>query len=111
MKNTRIYFLMALSALFWGGAFIAGKLSAPFIPPFTLTFLRFSIASIILYGVILVKEKRIYKLKKEDIPVFLFTGIEGQAKFQKTYRYSPFLYRSTFDYYKWFYINSCKHHL
>lgn len=79
MKNTRIYFLMALSALFWGGAFIAGKLSAPFIPPFTLTFLRFSIASIILYGVILVKEKHVYKLKKEDIPIFLFTGIVGMV--------------------------------
>ncbi|MCY6372018.1 DMT family transporter [Clostridium ganghwense] len=79
MKNRSIYFLMVLAALFWGGAFIAAKLSAPFIPAFTLTFLRFSIATVILYVVILVKEKHIYKLKKEDIPVFLFTGVVGMV--------------------------------
>jgi len=44
MKDSKVYFLMILSTLFWGGAFIAAKLSAPFIPPFTLTFLRFLIA-------------------------------------------------------------------
>ncbi len=80
MKNSRIYFLMILSTLFWGGgAFIAAKLSAPFIPPFTLTFLRFLIATLILFLIILIKEKNIYKLKKKDIPVFLFTGIIGMV--------------------------------
>ncbi len=77
MTEKRIYFLMILSTIFWAGAFIAAKLSVPFIPPFTLTFLRFFIASIILYFVILYKEKHIYKLTKKDIPVFLFTGIVG----------------------------------
>lgn len=77
MSNTRIYFLMVLSCLFWGGAFIATKLSTPYIPTFTLTFYRFSIAAIILYFVLLKKDKKIYKLQKKDIPVFLFTGIIG----------------------------------
>ncbi|MCY6958038.1 DMT family transporter [Clostridium brassicae] len=79
MKNRNIYFLMVLSALFWAGAFIAAKLSAPHIPVFTLTFLRFLIATLILYFVISFKEKSIYKLKKQDIPVFLFTGIVGMV--------------------------------
>lgn len=77
MSEGKIYFLMILTTIFWAGAFIAAKLSITFIPAFTLTFLRFSIASIILYFVIIYKEKQVYKLKKKDIPVFLFTGIIG----------------------------------
>ena len=68
---------MVLSAFFWAGAFIAGKLSVPFIPAFTLTFLRFFIATIILYFVVSYKDKSNYKLTKKDIPIFLFTGIIG----------------------------------
>jgi len=68
---------MILTTFFWAGAFIAGKLSVPFIPVFTLTFLRFSIATIILYFVVAYKDKSNYKLTKKDIPIFLFTGIIG----------------------------------
>lgn len=77
LSNRKIYALMVLSAFFWGGAFIAGKLSVPFIPVFTLTFLRFFIATIILYFVVNYKDKSNYKLTKKDIPIFLFTGIVG----------------------------------
>ena len=68
---------MVLSTFFWAGAFIAGKLSVPFIPAFTLTFLRFFIATIILYFVVKSKDKSNYKLTKKDVPIFLFTGIIG----------------------------------
>lgn len=68
---------MVLTTLFWAGAFIAGKLSVPFIPAFTLTFLRFFIATTILYFVVKSKDKSNYKLTKKDIPIFLFTGIIG----------------------------------
>jgi len=68
---------MILSAFFWAGAFIAGKLSVPFIPTFTLTFLRFFIATTILYFIVKSKDKSNYKLTKNDIPIFLFTGIVG----------------------------------
>lgn len=77
MSNTKIYFLMVLCTIFWAGAFIAGKLSAPFIPAFTLTFLRFSIATIIMYFIMRAKGENKYSLKKKDIPVFLFTGFIG----------------------------------
>ncbi|GLC30360.1 DMT family transporter [Clostridium omnivorum] len=77
MSNAKIYFLMVLCTIFWAGAFIAGKLSAPFIPAFTLTFLRFSIATIIMYFIMRAKGENKYRLKKKDIPVFLFTGFIG----------------------------------
>lgn len=77
MKNNKIHLLMVLTALFWAGAFIAAKLSTPYIPTFSLTFFRFIIATIILHIVIKSKDKQVYKLKLTDIPVFLFTGIVG----------------------------------
>ncbi|MDV3429637.1 MAG: DMT family transporter [Bacillota bacterium] len=77
MKKKRIYFLMTLCALFWSGAFIAAKLSSPYIPPFTLTFLRFSLATIFLFGIAKIKKVNLIRLSLRDIPVFLFTGIIG----------------------------------
>jgi drug/metabolite transporter (DMT)-like permease len=77
MSNAKIYFLMVLCTIFWAGAFIAAKLSSPFIPAFTLTFLRFSIATLILYIIIKYKRQSIHKLTKKDIPAFLFTGLVG----------------------------------
>jgi len=77
MNKNNIYLLMIITAFFWAGAFIAGKLSAPFIPPFTLTFLRFSVATLVLYGFIKFKKEKIHKLTKNDFPVFLFTGLVG----------------------------------
>ena len=41
MTKNKIYILMVCSAVFWAGAFIAGKYTVPYISTFTLTFLRF----------------------------------------------------------------------
>jgi drug/metabolite transporter (DMT)-like permease len=79
MKNKKIIFLMILCSLFWSGAFIAGKICSPFIPAFTLTFLRFSIATIVLFLFCKIKDQKIKTLTKKDIPVFLFTGILGMV--------------------------------
>lgn len=77
MQSKKIYILMVLSTIFWAGAFIAGKLSVPYIPVYTLTFLRFSVATLILYFVLKYNGENEYKLKKEDFRVFLFTGLVG----------------------------------
>jgi len=79
---------MILATFFWSGAFIAGKLSTPYIPPFTLTFLRFAIATFLLFLFIKFREKKLYKPKKEDIPVFLFTGIIGMFGYHILFFYS-----------------------
>ncbi|WBW94683.1 DMT family transporter [Oceanirhabdus sp. W0125-5] len=88
MRINKCYLLMILAAFFWSGAFIAGKLSTPFISPFTLTFLRFSIASFLLFLFIKFKEKTLYKPKKEDIPIFLFTGVIGMFGYHILFFYS-----------------------
>lgn len=76
MTNKKIYIFMVCSTLFWSGAFIAGKYTVPYIPTFTLTFLRFFFATIILYFV-MKRMKEPYKLTKDHIPIFLFTGMIG----------------------------------
>jgi len=76
MTKNKIYILMVCSAVFWAGAFIAGKYTVPYIPTFTLTFLRFFYATIILYFVMR-QTKVDFKLQKVKLPVYLFTGIIG----------------------------------
>ena len=81
--NGKIYFLMVIAALVWSGAFIAGKFSVPYVPAFTLTFLRFLIASIALYPIMKIYNrahpKDNFKLTKKYIPLFLFNGIIGMV--------------------------------
>ena len=43
-----VYLLLTLTALFWGGTFIAGKLLAGLVPPMTCSFLRFFFAALTL---------------------------------------------------------------
>ena len=79
--NGKTYFLMVIAALVWSGAFIAGKFAVPYVPAFTLTFLRFLIASAVLYPVMKLYNrahpKDNFKLTKKYIPLFLFNGIVG----------------------------------
>lgn len=83
MKNSTVYGLMALAALFWAGAFIAGKFTVPYIPVATLTFLRFFFAVVIMTLLFKVggfgrdENGELFRLEKKHIPVFIFTGIVG----------------------------------
>lgn len=47
-SNTLTYMKLLLMALFWGGTFIAGRLLAGEVSPFSAAFLRFTIASFVL---------------------------------------------------------------
>lgn len=80
-----IYGWMTLAAFCWAGAFIAGKLSVPYIPPLSLTFLRFLVATVVLFGVKNRVEQKMgtgmteYRPSKKDWPVLLFTGVVGMV--------------------------------
>jgi len=49
-SNKKIYALMVLAAFFFGqGPLLRANCPPPYIPAFTLTFMRFSIATLVLY--------------------------------------------------------------
>ncbi len=48
-----VYLKLALTALFWGGTFVAGRIVALDAGPFSASFLRFSVASVLLAFLIL----------------------------------------------------------
>ncbi|KAB3535341.1 DMT family transporter [Alkaliphilus pronyensis] len=77
--NNKTILLMLLSSIFWAGAFIGGKLAVEEFPPFSLTFLRFFFASIVIFPVMVKYEKKNWHLKREDYPVMMFLGLVGMV--------------------------------
>jgi drug/metabolite transporter (DMT)-like permease len=72
-----IYFKLLLTAFFWGGTFIAGKMIAGSVHPVCASFLRFAIASVFLAGLTLKTQGRFPGLRKKQIlPVFML-GLTG----------------------------------
>ncbi len=74
-KNLFLYMIPA--SVFWSGAFIAGKISVQEIPPYTLTFIRFLLASIIVIPIMLQYEKNNWRLNRKDLPGIFLIGFIG----------------------------------
>lgn len=75
-ENRKIYILMTISTVFWGGAFIAGKIGVEEFPPFSLAFFRFLFATIIIFSTMIKYEKN-WKIKKDQWMPIIFLGIVG----------------------------------
>ena len=74
---TRVYILLVLTTLLWGGGPVAGKLALRGIPPITIGFLRFGLAAVIL---MLVRGRSFpgwRKVLRQDGWLFLGLGIFG----------------------------------
>lgn len=83
-KKTRKYtgwaaaWPMVTATLFWAGAFIAGKLSVKEFPPITLTFLRFSLATLIMIPITL-KFAPDWRFPKKEWGKIFFLGLIGMV--------------------------------
>lgn len=73
------YGKLFLTALFWGGTFIAGRQvsNAEHLGPFSLAFLRFALASVLLLGLTRIKEGRLPPVGPAQIPLVLLLGMTG----------------------------------
>lgn len=84
LKNNITYIKLFLVALFFGGTFIAGRIMAANLPPFTSSFLRFLLASFFL---VLFVFKKYGKFPQLDFPQLLLiislglTGVVGNNFF------------------------------
>jgi drug/metabolite transporter (DMT)-like permease len=72
-----LYGLMTLTALFWAGAFIGGKIGVREFPPFSLTFFRFLLATLLIFPVMIRLEPKTWKVPVRDLPIVLFLGLTG----------------------------------
>ncbi len=73
----RIYLKLWLTTVFWGGAFVAGKHVSGHLGPFAIAFLRFAIASVLLFALIWKKERHLPRLDWMHIVGVLVLGATG----------------------------------
>lgn len=76
-SDRRTYYLMIISTFFWAGAFIAGKIGVREFSPMMLTFLRFSIATAIVFPLMIIKEPGKWQIRREDWLVLFAVGFLG----------------------------------
>lgn len=72
-----IYIKLLVTAIFWGGTFIAGRVVAQDVAPFSAAFLRFAIASIFLLFITYKVENRLPRVRKGQVIPLLLLGMTG----------------------------------
>ena len=72
-----IYLKLFLTAIFWGGTFVAARVVAQHVAPYSASFLRFFTASLFLIAIIAMKEGRIPRLKRHQIIPAILLGMTG----------------------------------
>lgn len=79
MKNIRSLGILLITAMIWGFAFVAQRVGADFVGPFTFNGIRFALGAVSLIPVILIFEKREESkvLHQPKTKKTLFVGIAG----------------------------------
>jgi drug/metabolite transporter (DMT)-like permease len=72
-----IYIKLLLTALFWGGTFIAGRVVAETVEPFSAAFMRFAIASCLLLLLTRRREGRLPSINRTQFLALLLLGMTG----------------------------------
>ena len=76
MSEKTIRILMVVTAVFWSGAFITGKLAIQEFPPFALTFFRFLFAFPIIYFILYIREpEQVLPHGRQWLPLILLGSI------------------------------------
>lgn len=72
-----VYVKLLLTAVFWGGTFIAARVAAQNVGPFSGSFLRFVVASLFLVVIIRKLEGGLPRLKRHQIIPVILLGMTG----------------------------------
>ena len=72
-----IYLKLLLTAIFWGGTFVAGRSLAQHVGPYSAAFFRFAVASILLLFITWKVEGRLVMLKKGQVLPVILLGLTG----------------------------------
>jgi len=71
------YLKLLMTALFWGGTFISGRMLAGYVPPFSAAFFRFLFAAVCLYALVVRQEGKIPRLERQQILPVVLLGLTG----------------------------------
>ena len=72
-----IYAKLFLTALFWGGTFIAGRHVSQHLDSYSIAFLRFAVASALLLALLRIREGRFPRPNREQIARIILLGMTG----------------------------------
>jgi drug/metabolite transporter (DMT)-like permease len=72
-----IYLKLFLTAVFWGGTFIAGRILAQEVQPWSGSFLRFLVASVCMIPLVWHFEGRLQPLRKRQLLLVFLSGMTG----------------------------------
>ena len=72
-----IYLKLLLTAIFWGGTFVAGRSLVQNVGPFSAAFFRFAVASVFLVALTWKMEGKLAFLKSSQILPVLLLGLTG----------------------------------
>ena len=72
-----LYVKLLLTAVFWGGTFVAARVVAQHVGPFSGSFLRFAVASLFLVALIYLKEGEFPRLKRHQVLPAVLLGMTG----------------------------------
>lgn len=72
-----LYLKLVLTAIFWGGTFVAGRVVSRDVGPFSAAFLRFVVASAFLTAFVLKTHGRLPSVEKNQVPFLVLLGLTG----------------------------------
>jgi drug/metabolite transporter (DMT)-like permease len=72
-----IYLKLFLTAIFWGGTFVAARIVAQHVGPYSASFLRFFTAALFLVAMLLIKEGMLPRLERRHVLPAVFLGMTG----------------------------------
>jgi drug/metabolite transporter (DMT)-like permease len=71
------YLKLLMTAIFWGGTFISGRMLAGSVAPFSAAFFRFLFATVCLYAIVIRRQGTIPKLQRQEILPVVLLGLTG----------------------------------
>jgi len=84
---TRIYIKLLMTAIFWGGTFVAGRVIAGHVNPVAAAFLRFVVASAFLLALSLKSESKSHPMNGQKVLALFLLGATG------VFAYNLFFFR------------------
>jgi drug/metabolite transporter (DMT)-like permease len=76
-RYLRVYLQLLGTGFFWGGTFVAGRIVARDVGPYSASFLRFALASVMLLALVYRMEHRLPKPRAADILPLVLMGMTG----------------------------------